>query len=99
MGDEHFRNKGCATTIAASPGARIRHQLDRESQSYKKDYAQRTMVERINSQAEALGILHPKLRRGSAIVNGNTLMYVLINLRALQRIGRAAEEVRPAKMV
>jgi hypothetical protein len=52
------------------------------------------MVERINSQAEALGILHPKLRRGQAIVNRNTLTYVLINLRALARIG-AAREARP----
>lgn len=99
VGDEHFQHKGCGTTIATSPGARIRHQLDRESEGYKKVYAQRTMVERINSQAEALGIVHPKLRRGSAIVNGNTLMYVLINLRALMRLRRAAEEVRPAKTV
>ncbi|NWG19507.1 MAG: hypothetical protein HXY39_04190 [Chloroflexi bacterium] len=53
------------------------------------------MVERINSQAEALGITHPKLRRGTAIINQHTLTYVLINLRALQRIRQAAAEVRP----
>ena len=96
--DPRFTKKGCVATLAY-PGARLRHQVERESEGYKKIYAQRTMVERINSQAEALEILHPKLRRGSAIVNRNTLTYVLINLRALQRIRRAAEEVRPAKTV
>jgi hypothetical protein len=96
--DPRFAKKGCVAMLAY-PGARLRHQVDRESEDYKKIYAQRTMVERINSQAEALEILHPKLRRGSAIVNRNTLTYVLINLRALQRIRRAAEEVRPAKTV
>ncbi len=92
--DPHFATGGCTTTLAVGVGARIRHQLDRESEAYKTLYAQRTMVERVNSQAEALGILHPKLRRGRAIVNQNTLTYVLINLRALSRI-RAAAEVRP----
>jgi len=52
------------------------------------------MVERINSQAEALDMLHPKLRRGRAMVNRTTLTYVLINLRAFARI-RAAQEERP----
>jgi hypothetical protein len=77
-------------------GARIRHQLDRESEEYKQLYAQRTMVERINSQAEALDIIHPKLRSGRAIANRNTLTYVLINLRALARIRASATEARPA---
>jgi hypothetical protein len=95
IGDVHFEKGGCTTTLAADKGSRIRHTLDRESDEYKQLYAQRTMVERINSQAEALGILHPKLRRGRAIANRNTLSYVLINLRALQRIQTAKLEVRP----
>ena len=33
-----------------------------------------------------MSIERPYLRRQSAIVNQNTLIYVLINLRALQRI-------------
>ena len=53
---------------------------------YKAIYKQRTADETINSQALALGIERPHLRRPSAIVNQNTLIYVLINLRALQRI-------------
>ncbi len=50
------------------------------------------MVKRINSQAEALELIHPKLRNGRAIANRNTLTYVLINLRALGRLRAAAEE-------
>jgi hypothetical protein len=95
IADPHFEKGGCTTTIATSKGARLRHQLDRESEAYKQLYAKRTMVERINSQAEALGILRPKLRRGRAIANRNTLIYVLINLRALNRLRAAAQEERP----
>jgi hypothetical protein len=83
--DAHFAKGGCTSTIAAGRGSRIRHQLDRESAAYLTLFKQRTMVERINSQAEALGILRPKLRRGRAIANLNSLIYILINLRALAR--------------
>jgi hypothetical protein len=95
IGDPHFEKGGCTTTLAMSIGARIRHQLNRESAEYKQLYAKRTMVERINAQAEALEIVRPKLRRGRAIANRNTLTYVLINLRALSRIRAAAKEARP----
>ena len=80
--------KGCVTTLATSVGARIRHQLDRDSAVYKDIYKQRTATERINSQAKELGIERPRLRNGQAITNQNTLIYVLINLRALQRVRR-----------
>ena len=58
---------------------------------YKAIYKQRTVDERINSQAKELGIERPHLRRQSAIANQNTLIYVLINLHALHRI-RAHKE-------
>lgn len=77
---------GCITTLATSVGARLRRQLDRESSAYKDLYKQRTVVERIFSQAVALGIERPKLRNRHSIANLNTLIYTLINLRALQRI-------------
>jgi hypothetical protein len=84
--------RGCVTTLATSFGARIRHQLDREGVAYKDVYKQRTATERINSQAVALGIERPKLRNGQAIANQNTLIYVLINLRALHRVRRTKAE-------
>lgn len=88
--DQHWANGGCVTTIATSIGARIRHQLDRESKVFKQVYIQRTAVERINSQAVELGIERPKLRNGQAIANINTLIYTLINLRLIQRIQHQA---------
>jgi hypothetical protein len=84
--DPHFARGGCTTTIATSAGARIRLQLDRESPAYRAVFQQRTVVERINSQAEALGIERPKLRNQRSIANQNTLIYVLINLRLLGRM-------------
>jgi hypothetical protein len=84
--DPHWAKGGCKTSLATSIGARIRHQLDRDSDTYKQVYKQRTATERINAQAVALGIERPKLRNGAAIANLNTLIYVLINLRALQRV-------------
>ena len=79
---------GCSTTIPTSIGARLRHQLDRDSPKYKEIYKQRTATERINSQAVELGIERPKIRNGNAITNQNTLIYLIINLRALQRVIR-----------
>lgn len=67
-------------------GARLRYTLDRDSDRRKEIYRQRVAVERINSQAVALGIERPHLRNGHAIANQNTLIYVLINLRFLQRL-------------
>jgi len=79
---------GCLTTMALSPGARLRYQLDRESEAFQQVYRQRTATERINSQAVALGIERPHLRNGAAIAHQNTLIYTLLNLRALQRLRR-----------
>ncbi len=85
--------KGCVTTLATSVGARVRHQIDRDSEIYKSIYNQRTATERINSQAKELGIERPRLRNGQAIANQNTLIYVLINLRALHRVQRKKQQL------
>lgn len=79
---------GCTAMMPTSIGARLRYTLDRESTAYKQVYNQRTAVERINSQAVALSIERPHLRNGAAIANLNTLIYILINLRFLQRLRR-----------
>jgi len=83
---------GCQLKMGVSPGARLRYQLDRQSDTYKQVYRQRTATERINSQAEALGIERPRLRNQPAIANQNTLIYVLINLRALHRLRKLKAE-------
>jgi hypothetical protein len=96
VADPHFTKGGCLVTMPTSPGARIRYQLDRESAAFKTLYNQRSATERINpqgafgsSQALELGIERPKLRRGSAIANQNTLIYVLINPSTSLRAGSA----------
>ncbi len=81
-----WANGGCKSTIAASVGARLRYQLDREGDEYKEIYKQRTAVERIFGLALNVGIERPKLRSKAAIANQNTLIYVLLNLRRLQEI-------------
>jgi len=89
---KNWAEGGCVTTMATSIGARLRYQLDRDSPDFKTLYQQRTATERINSQSTELGIERPKLRNRRAITNQNTLIYVLINLRGLQRVrARKAE--------
>ena len=85
---------GCVTTLPLSIGARLRYTLDRHSDDYLSTYKQRTATERINSQAVELGIERPKLRNGQAITNFNTLTYVLINVRALQRLRQSTAKAR-----
>ena len=96
--DEHWVKKGCVTTIAASIGARLRYQIDRDSQQFKEVLKQRTATERINSQAVDLGIERPKLRNAASIANHNTLTYVLINLHALQRVRQRKAERQQAEL-
>lgn len=98
VSDPHWAKGGCTTTLATSIGARLRHQLDRTAEAYKQVYRQRTATERVNSQAKEFGIERPKLRNQASIRNTNTLIYVLINLHALQRIRqRKAERLESQK--
>jgi len=88
----NWKRAGCTAMMPISIGARLRYTLDRDSERYKQIYRQRTAVERINSQAVALGIERPHLRNGLAIANQNTLIYLLINLRFLQRLRQSPPE-------
>lgn len=90
---KNWTKGGCTADMPTSIGARLRYTLDRDDQAYKDIYKQRTAVERINSQAKALGIERPHIRNGKAIANLNTLIYVLINLRLLQRIRNHQPEI------
>lgn len=83
---KQWNKGGCSVNLPTSPGVRLRHALDRSSETYKFVYRQRTAVERIFSQAKFLGMERPKLRNQQAIANLNTMIYLLINLRALQQV-------------
>ena len=66
-------------------GGQARVTLDRDGPLSHAIYTQRTSAERINSQAKELGIERPKVRNGRSVANLNTLIYVVINVRALVR--------------
>jgi hypothetical protein len=58
-------------------------------------YNQRTCCERINSQAKELGIERPQVRNGRSVANLNTLIYIIINVRALSRAKSINKELLP----
>jgi len=63
----------------------MRVTLDRDGPLYHGIYNQRTAAERINSQAQALGIERPKVRNIRSVRNLNTLIYLVINVRVLTK--------------
>ena len=79
---------GCEKRINDEVGGRLRIALDRHSETFRAIYRQRTSAERINAQAKALGIERPKLRNLASIRNQNTLIYIVINVQAIQRVRR-----------
>lgn len=81
-----FAQGGCTRVINLEAGGQARIALDRTSPVYQALYDQRTSAERINSQATALGIERPKVRRIASVRHLNTLTYLVINARALQRV-------------
>lgn len=85
---------GCVKHINIEAGGWMRIQIDRQSDEYKQLYKQRTASERINSQAKDYGIERPKVRNGHSVVNLNTLTYIVINARALQRVRNIKNQAR-----
>ncbi len=83
--EQFQKHKGCVKEINIEKGGLMRVMLDRGSPLYKAVYTQRTSTERINSQSEALGIKRPKVRNGRSVANLNTLTYIIINAKALQK--------------
>jgi hypothetical protein len=81
--DQFTKGKGCVKDVNWELGGIQRATLDRTSPLYKGIYNQRTSCERINSQAQALGIERPKVRNIHSVRNLNTLTYVVINVRVL----------------
>lgn len=80
-----FAKGGCTRVINLEAGGQMRIALDRDSPAFQEIYDQRTSAERINSQAKELGIERPKVRNLRSVRHLNTLTYIVINMRALQR--------------
>lgn len=83
--DQFAKGKGCVKDVNWELGGIQRVTLDRDGPLYHAIYTQRTCCERINSQAKELGIERPKVHNGQSVANLNTLIYLVINVRALQR--------------
>ncbi len=79
------KGKGCVKDPNWQEGGLMRALLDRDGPLYHAIYNQRTACERINSQAQALGIERPKVRNGRSVAYLNTLTYIIINVRALAK--------------
>ena len=83
--DQFLKQKGCVKDSNWEKGGRMRVLLDRSGPLYTAVYNQRTACERINSQAQALGIERPKVRNIHSVRHLNTLTYVVINVRVLAK--------------
>ena len=79
------KGKGCQKDINIELGGLMRVLVDRDGPLFHAVYNQRTACERINSQAQALGIERPKVRNGRSVANLNTLIYLVINARVLAK--------------
>ncbi len=86
---------GCVKDINVEKGGLMRVTLDRTHPLYKAIYCQRTSAERINSQAKYEGIERPHVRRIRAVRNINTLTYIIINVRVLQRARSINRRILP----
>jgi hypothetical protein len=75
--------QGCHKDPHWEIGGLQRVMLDRTSPLYHAVYTQRTACERINSQAKRLGVERPRVRNGRSVANLNTLIYLVVNVRAL----------------
>jgi len=82
---QFLKGKGCVKDLNWEKGGLQRVLLDRQAPLYKAIYNQRTSCERINSQAKELGIERPKVHNRRSVTNLNTFIYLVINVRALQR--------------
>lgn len=83
--EQFKKGRGCVKDSNDEPGGIMRVVLDRDGPLFHAVYNQRTACERINSQAQALGIERPKVRNGRSVANLNTLIYLVINARVLAK--------------
>lgn len=59
--------------------------LDRDGPLFHALYHERTDCERVNARAKELGIERPRVRNGRSVANLNTLIYVIVNVRVLEK--------------
>jgi hypothetical protein len=83
--EQFTKGKGCVKDVNWELGGIQRVTLDRTSEHFRSLYNQRTGCERINARAKELGIERPRVRNGRSVANLNTLIYVIVNVRVLEK--------------
>lgn len=81
-----FYHGGCSKRVNLEIGAQSRTTIDRTDPAFRALYAQRTCVERSNSQAKALGLERPRVRSLAAVTTLAGLTAIAVNLATLVRI-------------
>jgi len=92
------KGSGCVKDPNWEKGGLMRALLDRDGPLSKAVYTQRTACERINSQAKDFGIERPKARNIRSVRRLNTLIYITINAKALQRARAINASLLTAKL-
>ena len=83
--DPFAKGKGCVKDVNWELGGIQRVTLNRDAPLFHALYNQRTGCERVNARAKELGIERPRVRNGRSVANLNTLMYVIVNVRVLEK--------------
>jgi hypothetical protein len=81
-----FHRGGCSKRVNLEHGAHRRITIDRRDPAFQTVYAQRTCVERCNSQAKALGLERPRVRSLAAVATLAGIIAIALNLQTLARI-------------
>lgn len=81
-----FARGGCSKRLNIAPGSALRTTIDRTDPAFKTIYAQRTCVERSNSQAKVLGLERPLVRSLAAVTTQALATAAALNLTLLARL-------------
>ena len=83
--DQFLKGKGCVKDVNWELGGIQRVTLDRDGPLYHALYHERTGCERVNARAKELSIERPRVRNGRSVAHLNTLIYVIVNVRVLEK--------------
>ena len=83
--EQFIKGRGCVKDGNWELGGIQRVTLDREGPLFHALYNERTGCERVNARAKELGIERPRVRNGRSVANLNTLIYVIVNVRVLEK--------------
>ena len=83
--EQFAKGRGCVKDVNWELGGIQRVTLNRDAPLFHVLYNQRTGCERVNARAKELGIERPKVRNGRSVAHLNTLIYVIVNVRVLEK--------------